>query len=229
MRIISKFHDFYDSAQRFGHDDALMFLRAHDQWPGRGNIPKTQVPPEVFSFYTWASGCCPQSLSDHGAGVDASFGIVYFGGKLYPYACVATRQKPQVEYVYAYEELVGLLANAGVTLKNRKKYRGLYVEPERMTIEQFFELKGSTRWQPDVPSAEVAVLGFEARFHILDQHPRLADIQFFKCLSPWEAYQELSMYLGNLAAPDRVPVQVADKDRIAQHGFDKWSFRKPPA
>ncbi len=37
------------------------------------------------------------------------------------------------------------------------------------------------------------------------------------------------MFLGNIAAPDRVPITVADKDRIAKHGFDKWSFRKMPS
>ena len=56
----------------------------------------------------------------------------------------------------------------------------------------------------------------------------LKDVQFYKAIEPWRAYQELSMFLGNIAAPDRVPVVVSDKDRLQQHGFDKWSFRKPP-
>ena len=35
--------------------------------------------------------------------------------------------------------------------------------------------------------------------------------------------------LGNIAAPDRVPVTIADKDRINQHGFDqKYGFRTRP-
>lgn len=52
-----------------------------------------------------------------------------------------------------------------------------------------------------------------------------------KCcpLTPQEMYQQLSYYIGNVLrdSPDKQPpVQVSDKDRILQHGFDlKQSFR----
>lgn len=60
-------------------------------------------------------------------------------------------------------------------------------------------------------------------------YPKLADLQFYKVIEPWRAYQELSMFLGNIAAPDRVPVTIADRDRVQQHGFDmKYGFRTRP-
>jgi len=59
-------------------------------------------------------------------------------------------------------------------------------------------------------------------------NPRLTDFDFYKHLGPTQVYQEISMFLGNLAAPDNVPTVVSDKDRIQQHGFDERSFRKAP-
>ena len=37
------------------------------------------------------------------------------------------------------------------------------------------------------------------------------------------------MFLGGvLGNKEKEIVEVADKYKIAQHGFDKWSFRKEP-
>lgn len=57
---------------------------------------------------------------------------------------------------------------------------------------------------------------------------RLADFSFARAMPPAQAYQELSMFLGNIAAPDNTPITISDKDRIQQHGFDNMSFRKYP-
>lgn len=58
--------------------------------------------------------------------------------------------------------------------------------------------------------------------------PVLADSQFCKVKDPFSAFQEISMYLGGVI-PRQAPelVLISDKDRIAQHGFDKDSFRHP--
>ena len=60
---------------------------------------------------------------------------------------------------------------------------------------------------------------------LIELNPKLAKYEFFKKLAAWQAFQELSMFLGNLAAPDKTTVQLSEKDRINQHGFDNWSFR----
>ncbi len=56
---------------------------------------------------------------------------------------------------------------------------------------------------------------------------RLFDIDFQKVVDPYTAYQELDMFIGGvLSAPSNPMIPITDKDRIKQHGFDKWSFRK---
>lgn len=52
---------------------------------------------------------------------------------------------------------------------------------------------------------------------------------FAKVMPPHLAFQELSMFFGNMT-PDAAPmVEIGEKYRIAQHGFDRWSFRKMPS
>ena len=69
--------------------------------------------------------------------------------------------------------------------------------------------------------------GKEAYTTILNA--RLADYQFYRVKDPFTAYQNLSMYLGGLASPERSIPPISDSDMLQAKGFDKkWSFRKPP-
>ena len=57
----------------------------------------------------------------------------------------------------------------------------------------------------------------------------LKEVEFFKKFDPWQAYQELSMYIGGVIAPESKPmIKIEDKYKIMEHGFDKMSFRKAP-
>ena len=51
--------------------------------------------------------------------------------------------------------------------------------------------------------------------------------EFQKIKDPYSAWQDLQIYF-NSVLPRQIPetISISDKDRIAGHGFDKWSFRK---
>jgi len=60
-------------------------------------------------------------------------------------------------------------------------------------------------------------------------NPLLKEYQFFKVFDSFQAFQEIQMFIsGVLGNKEKEIVQVEDKYKIAQHGFDKWSFRKEP-
>jgi hypothetical protein len=60
-------------------------------------------------------------------------------------------------------------------------------------------------------------------------NPLLKEYQFYKVFDAVQAFQEISMFLGGvLGNKEKEIVNVADKYKITQHGFDKWSFRKEP-
>lgn len=61
----------------------------------------------------------------------------------------------------------------------------------------------------------------------LYKNPCLKNYSFAKIMPPTEAFQQLSMYLGNNLAKQVDPLPLDDKHRIIAHGMDKWSFRNP--
>ena len=60
-------------------------------------------------------------------------------------------------------------------------------------------------------------------------NPILKDYEFYKIFDAFQAFQEISMFMGGvLGRGEKEIVEVEDKYKITQHGFDKWSFRKEP-
>lgn len=61
-------------------------------------------------------------------------------------------------------------------------------------------------------------------------NPCLKDYMFYKLFNSGHAFQEIQMYVqGVLGSKEKEMVNISDKDKILQHGFDnKWSFRKEP-
>ena len=58
-------------------------------------------------------------------------------------------------------------------------------------------------------------------------NPLLSNYEFYRVFDSFQAFQEIQMFLsGVLGNHEKEIVEVADKYKIEQHGFDKWSFRK---
>jgi hypothetical protein len=56
----------------------------------------------------------------------------------------------------------------------------------------------------------------------------LKDFEFYRKIDTYTAFQELAMFWGGLAQPNRPIPDVTDKDMVTAKGFNKWSFRKEP-
>jgi hypothetical protein len=60
-------------------------------------------------------------------------------------------------------------------------------------------------------------------------NPLLKDYEFYKVFDTFQTFQEISMFMGGVLGSGEIEIiEVADKYKITQHGFDKWSFRKEP-
>jgi len=60
-------------------------------------------------------------------------------------------------------------------------------------------------------------------------NPLLKDYEFYRVIDSFQAFQEIQMFMGGvLGSGEKDIVEVEDKYKITQHGFDKWSFRKEP-
>ena len=61
-------------------------------------------------------------------------------------------------------------------------------------------------------------------------NPLLKKYEFYKVFDSFTAFQEIQMFIsGVLEINKKETVEISDKDKIEQHGYDKkWSFRKEP-
>lgn len=60
-------------------------------------------------------------------------------------------------------------------------------------------------------------------------NPLLKEYKFYRVFNAVQAFQEIQMFLGGvLGNKEKEIIEIADKYKIEQHGFDKWSFRKEP-
>ena len=61
-------------------------------------------------------------------------------------------------------------------------------------------------------------------------NPTLKDYEFYKVQDSFTAFQEIQMFLGGvLGKGEKEIVEIEDKYKISQHGFDNKSFRRDKA
>ena len=61
-------------------------------------------------------------------------------------------------------------------------------------------------------------------------NPILKEWEFYKVVDAFTAFTELQMFIGGvLGVGEKEIIEIEDKYKIPQHGFDKWSFRREPS
>ena len=61
-------------------------------------------------------------------------------------------------------------------------------------------------------------------------NPILKNYEFYKVVDAFTAFTELQMFIGGvLGVGEKEIIEIEDKYKIPQHGFDKWSFRREPS
>lgn len=246
MRIISKIHDYYDAALSQGREDDRVYVR-HEQvfenafLTARGpHGPTSPLPAEL----AWTHSIAELAPSGRhfvfkGQGYEVSAGWVLFAGRLYPYARLRTLNTtsffdtlaPGVcaneTFAYDFASLQEWAQARGECFEPKKpKYRAWRVSAA-LSWPAFFELRGSERWHALATEHRVPILEWSRLQGAVRVHGALKPLQFFRCMDAWQAYQELSMFVGNLSLPHGPLTEISDQHRLEQHGFDEWSFRKP--
>lgn len=60
-------------------------------------------------------------------------------------------------------------------------------------------------------------------------HSPLKHLEFFRVFPPYQAFQEINMWLSNQAVPMKPIPEISDEVMASIKGFDKFSFRKDPS
>jgi hypothetical protein len=246
MKIVSPFHDYYDTALGFGIDTSIMYDRRETEIELQPNDFKetlSEIPshrgrdywrkPEVNEF-------------------DAVPIIVGFCGRLYPgyeiefYRPGALAGGWDRLFAFSMDALKRCIVEAepdGLRwfCRKRDKYSSVKWNRPSFTeggVEAYFS-RGFPEFERLFQDHKVPVfsLRFERRvdqgsgtrrFNTLTLNPRLNAYSFQKVVDPYTAFQEIMMYItGVLGTGESSTVQISDRMMSEKKGFDfVKSFRR---
>ena len=231
MRIISDFHDYYDSVQAAGQDQTLIYFRK----PEEVDVVEYAFP--TFSFYTWSNEPHLLQLQQH---------VVGFCGKIYPVMVLTHATTNKTAICYELDDVNGFVnlnfrkrAVEEYRTKSKRRYWGRYLPGGfcRELLAKYFTECAAKK-------DSFAEMFLEKRCPVfigtIDQHgwrkwsqkivynASLKQLEFFRLFDTYSAFQEIAMFLGGLAVPLKEIPQVPDRIMVGVKGFDQWSFRKPP-
>jgi hypothetical protein len=221
MRIISNFKDYYDVGMQYGFDPQLCYERF------------CKVIHEPFR---WKSGQrnYKDSFCYHAPGFIRMY-YIGFAGKVYALRDMSTHfewgGKPSPNYARSFDEITDdYLEKWLVAVGKQCRKMKDAIWSWRRNFKAGFELANRPELQGAFEKYNTAIFCYILN-HTPDQlfiNCGLDTFGFQKILPPFEAYQELSMYVGtHIQRPMMEAPPIDDKTMAEIKGFDKYSFRKP--
>ena len=252
MRIKSTFHDFYDCIQALGQDQSLIYIRQPIDKLLKSELPTSAFPKKKSTGHREDTPF-PIPGNSHHRGytrkgelpTHSKFYVLGVTGKIYPIFKLIWDYSETVlnitEFCYSLADVQKAIEThcnekARVDFadcKNRKDSRWALRGAMKLAgFENFFE-----EWEATGQGIKLKPLFKEWPIWALEERHDgwhvmynccLKDYKFYKIMKPSVAFQEISMFLGGLAVPQK-PIPVpSDKDMVGIKGFDKYSFRKDP-
>lgn len=249
MRIFSKYHDYYDTALSYGIDPSIIYERKDEDITELHSTQPflfdklSKIYSKVFDFN--ASRIDNEDLQI------ISKTLILFCGKIY--LCIEIVYKVKnanktiekitertTEFVYTLNAFKKIITNhTKIDLeKNLSDYwtSNMSNMSADKRFRLLFEKQGTEsgavidlHFKLDSPLIVMTknVSSKSRKIFTIHKNSCLKNIEFYKIVSPFEAFQELSMFIGGImGGKSPIMIEVSDKDRIAKHGFDKFSFRK---
>lgn len=240
MKIKSKFKDYYDSAMGLGVDPNLLYLRETSPIEDESYV-KSLVEHYIPKNFRY------KNITFSGVTFALNTGAVFFCGKVFKYIEVYIYglgsnkpvERPRF-HLYSVENFLRFVNRDGVQLTSDGSFTAYHHLP--------FSLKGVTKYFEDSHKdidldiffkyqCPVLLLQkdkidgkfiFEAKTSFLERNPFLKPFNFMSVKSNYEAFQEISMFLGGVIGQKKeVPVQVSDEIMRDKKGFDDKSFKTP--
>lgn len=219
MRIISSFRDYYDGLSVYDKSETLVYQRmpSSDTVKKGEPILKDVFVPRIMELRNSGGGY---------TGTNREFFLIAFCGKFYPIAIDSNGYHGAEVFHTTLDKLV----------EDKSKKSDWFSQSE--TIRKFWSQANESAMNLNIHyNSPIVVIsrikewilyqsGYE---YVVDVDVELKNYRFQKIVDPYTAFQEISMFVGGvLPQPDKGMVNITDKDRLQQHGFDKWSFRKLP-
>lgn len=228
MRIISHFHDYYDSVQATGQDQSLLYLRQ----PRENELKETPFPftDALRRNYYFGDNLLRDCY------------VIGFCGKVYPTLGLQhpspsrTDIKPALCFTLDdVDNFVRATFKAPVVeryfgTKRRSYWSEAWRHLRHDQFNRFFQEAAANRDRYGHLFQDNRCPVFTCRAGrkcVVTYNGCLKDLEFYRLVDPYTAFQEIQMFLGGLAAPEKPIPQINDKTLAQAKGFDKFSFRKP--
>lgn len=240
VRIISDFHDYYDSVQATGQDQTLVYLRARNEAELNRSTYQFPLFGGISPYYEFRPRGMPIVQI-----------VVGFCGKVYPILRLSHQRQPErspdIALCYTVRDvdafIEGHFRRREIETYRSKPRRWRFQNSlwprgqRREKFEEFFAAFAEKRsafgqiFLDNRCPIFVASTWWDTekgrKFKIV-YNECLKELEFFRVMDTFTAYQELQMYFGAMAQPNKPIPAVSDKDMVSIKGFDEWSFRKPP-
>lgn len=256
MKLISKFHDYYDPVLKMGRDESIVYIR-HTKEIECDKTLSDDIGIILAEIPNRSHGYNPKYETFNPI-------LFFFCGKIYlgydfDLPGDTVRHEPAVnEFLYSAEDVEARMELH--KLKWEQEYtRGNNFRPISASTLGFIRTRFAKKYVGDILKKYEGGIktDFNIRFNSpvllaykqnreikLVSNPVLKDYNFMRLFNPYAAFQEISMYMGNVLGTQQtktvnrkkkkknkqsIPTPKDDKVDIERHGFDyKYGFRKPP-
>ncbi len=202
MRIYSNFKDYYDVVRPFENDGVSYHRKTQEL---------EKCPEAIDQLFELAPRL-------H----DEANGIIGFCGKLYPFILREVN-------LYTYDDI----AKLDRQLRKEDRYLHVFWGDRTFSRKTWTEyLLALARVDGTDIFRELDAPIFSAVKHRYKKsqvtiNPRLNLLNFQGVIDPYQAYQEIAMYIGSTLARQVDPIiEIPDELKAQAHGYDKFSFRK---
>jgi hypothetical protein len=216
LLIISKYHDYYDTAIGFGIDKTCVYKRAETTHKSPIFLHTREERKKNNRFV----------ISER---------ILGFCGKIFPIIRVRREQNGGIgiiNFFYSAEEFIKFLVKHGLFKDKKHKYAGSGNILCEAGIRNVFDLSQYKNLENlfrkySVPTFYIKKKsGYGHSREELITNFQLKKINFQRIVDPYTAFQEIYMFIsGVLGNTEKDTSDIDDKVKAQQKGFNKLSFR----
>lgn len=239
MRIIGG-KDYYDSASQYGIDKTVVFVRRHNEWSA---LPAKDILRSLFDnilyfrisqdtrFY--ASHCSTYAIEQVAIMVSGKVwrGIRYNGIE---FEKAGSSNYGKLKYFWNIDSYKNFAKEHNIRafvygdFHNKEIFENIFScnEVSKEIIDYLIEnqitivtmILTSQSRNLTIPEINISI-----------DNDNLKDFEFYKIVEPTQMYQMIEQWkTGVLPIKPNTTVDIVDNNiKIAKHGFDKFSFRKP--
>lgn len=221
MRIISKFHDYYDGVQNYGGSASLedfqsiIYVREQSKIEDYKHIDLIKDD----DYYGIKSYSVHRNI--------INFKIIGFCGKFYLVFYYCTTINNEFNIHYFYEQTLDLKVIDDYLKSKLGKSHSLprFIKWYSNHINKNYSILNNIFLEYNTPCF-IYKEGRKYKTGELIINPNLGEVEFYKVFDSYSAFQEIEMYLSNILVTDKAPSPTTDdKILLAAKGFDNNSFK----